>query len=85
MKISTWNVCLGLTTKKEDITRVLNDNKIDICCFQEAEIPINFPINELSINGYLIEVEINAFKIRTCTCIKKWHQLKKKKRPYYYF
>ena len=70
MKISTWNVCLGLTTKKDEVSRILINNNIDICCIQEAEIPLNFPINDLSICGYSIEVEINEFKLRTCVYIK---------------
>ena len=79
MKISTWNVCLGLTTKKDDVTRILNDNKIDVCCIQEAEIPLNFPINDLTIKGYSIEVESNAFKIRTCTYIRNGISYKRRK------
>ena len=70
MKIATWNVCLGLTTKKDEISRTLIQNNIDICCIQEADIPINFPINDLTISGYSIEVEINEFKLRTCMYIK---------------
>jgi hypothetical protein len=52
MKISTCNVCPGLK-KKDDVTRLINENKIDICCIQEAENALNFPS--------FIEVESNAF------------------------
>ena len=48
MKIATWNVCLGLTTKKEIVSRTIVEEDIDICCIQEAEIPVGFPINELT-------------------------------------
>ena len=70
MKIATWNVCLGLTSRKDEIQRILINEDIDICLIQEAEIPMDFPINDLTIRGYSIEVETNEFKLRTCTYIK---------------
>jgi exonuclease III len=70
MKIATWNVCLGLTTKKEIVSRTIVEEDIDICCIQEAEIPAGFPINELTFKNYSIEVEKNTFKQRVCIYIK---------------
>ena len=70
MKIATWNVCLGLTTKKEIVSRTIVEEDIDICCIQEAEIPVGFPINELTFKNYSIEVEKNTFKQRVCIYIK---------------
>jgi hypothetical protein len=37
--------------QKNEVARLILQNDIDICCIQEAEIPQNFPTNELSING----------------------------------
>jgi exonuclease III len=71
MKIATWNVCLGLTSKKDEIQRMLINEDIDICLIQEAEIPMNFPIKDLTIRSYSIEVETNKSKLRTYTYIKR--------------
>jgi exonuclease III len=57
IKFATWNVCHGLTSKKDEIQRIFKNEDIDICLIQEAQIPMNFPIKFLSIRGYLIEVE----------------------------
>ena len=59
MKIASWNVCLGLTTKKDIVSKQIVNNKIDICCIQEAEIQNGFPINNLTFKDYSIEVESN--------------------------
>ena len=52
MKIASWNVCLGLTTKKDIVSKQIVDNKIDICCIQEAEIQNGFSINNLTFKDY---------------------------------
>jgi hypothetical protein len=64
--------------KKDEIQRVITKDNIDICLIQEPAIPVNFPINNLTISRYSIEVENNEFKLRTCMYIKM-HQLQKKK------
>jgi exonuclease III len=46
MKIATWNLCLGLTTKKESFSKTIVEEDIDICCIQETEIPVGFPIKK---------------------------------------
>ena len=79
MKIATWNVCLGLTSKKDEIERMLINEDIDICLIQEAEIPMDFPINDITIRGYSIEVETNKYKLRTCTYIKNGISYKRRK------
>ena len=80
MKIATWNVCLGLTSKKDEIERMLINEDIDICLIQEAEIPMDFPINDITIRGYSIEVETNKYKLRTCTYIKSGISYKRRKK-----
>ena len=43
MKIATWNLCLGLSNKKDTVCDYLAVNNITACCLQETEIPMNFP------------------------------------------
>ena len=70
MKLATWNVCLGLTTKKDHVANLMRKFNLDICCLQETEIPNGFPIKELSLKDYSIEIENNDSKARVCTYIK---------------
>ena len=69
-KIATLNLCLGLKNKKDVVKRLLVDNNIDICCLQETEIDILYPINILSFSGYNYESEVNSIKARTGIYIK---------------
>ena len=41
------------------------ENKIDILCFQEAEIESDFNNDLLNIPGYTLELERNTMKART--------------------
>ena len=70
LKISTWNICLGLKSKKNYVKEKILEEKIDICCIQECDIDANYPVNALSFSGYNIEVETNTKKARCCTYIK---------------
>ena len=56
MKIATWNLCLGLPNKKDNVLRELESNKIDVCCLQETEIDENYPTNILSSPSYELEL-----------------------------
>ena len=60
--IASWNVCLGLTQKKLEISRKIVEEKIDICCLQETEIKSELKDNELTFSGYCIETENNDTK-----------------------
>ena len=62
LKIGTWNLFLGLSNKKETVTRYLNACKIDVCCLQETEIPSGFPENTLNCDNYNVELENNTVK-----------------------
>ena len=55
VKIATWNICLGLKSKKEYVKSKIIEEKIDICCIQESEIPKDFPGDILSFKGYSLE------------------------------
>ena len=63
-KIATLNLCLGLKNKKEQVEKLIIDNKIEILCLQETEIPVNYPIDLLTFRGYNYENENNQFKSR---------------------
>ena len=69
LKLASLNVCLGLMNKLIYIENILVENKVDILCLQEVEIPTNVATKSLSINGYNIELESNSEKSRTCIYI----------------
>ena len=71
VKIATWNLCLGLPNKKDTVLRVLESEKIDICCLQETEIDENYPTNILSSPSYELELEKNIGKKRVGIYVNK--------------
>ena len=71
LKISTWNVCLGLINKKDTVTETLNREGISICCLQETEIPMNFSEEILYCNNYNLELEMNNTKKRVGIYVAK--------------
>ena len=70
MKIATWNLCLGLTNKKDYVYKTLNEEKIDICLLQEVEIENDYPIQLLTSRNFKIEVEKNTKKARSAIAIR---------------
>ena len=70
LKFATWNLCLGLSNKKDIVTSYLKLNNVDICCLQETEISPNFPENILSTDGYNLELELNDNKKRAGIYVK---------------
>ena len=38
MKVATWNLCLGLSNKKDTVLNEIELNSIDVCCMQETEL-----------------------------------------------
>ncbi len=64
IKIATWNVCLGLASKKELVKDYIIENNITVCCLQETELNPNLNENLLTFPGYSLEVERNDFKRR---------------------
>ena len=71
IKIATWNLCLGLPNKKDNVLRELESNKIDVCCLQETEMDKNYPTNILSSPSYELELERNTGKKRVGVFINK--------------
>ena len=71
LRLGTWNLCLGLSNKKEMITDYLKNGNIDICCLQETEIPMNYPEEILNCDDYLLELEQNDDKKRVGIYISK--------------
>ena len=71
IKIATWNLCLGLKSKKDYVSKVIIDENIDICCLQETDLEPNYPTNLLSFNGYELLSENNEYKSRAAIYIKQ--------------
>ena len=67
---ATWNVCHGITNKKDLITNMIYENKIDIICLQEVEIDQKIFTNMKSIKNYNIEIEPNDVRSQVATYIK---------------
>ena len=38
INLDSWNLCLGLKHKKDYVSKILRENKIDICCLQEIDL-----------------------------------------------
>ena len=51
IKIATWNLCLGLTNKKDYVLQIITVNKIDICCMQEIDVKKDYDCNLLTFAG----------------------------------
>ena len=64
IRIATWNLCLGLASKKNLVKHYITENKIDICCLQETELDNQINEDLLSFPGYSLEVEQNDLKRR---------------------
>ena len=62
LKIASWNLCLGLSNKKDIVIDYLKANNVEICCLQETEVDINFPVTELNCKNYNLELEDNDTK-----------------------
>ena len=70
IKIATWNLCLGLTNKKDLVTNYLKSNDISACCLQETEVPPGYPIDILNCNNFNLELEACDGKKRAGIYIK---------------
>ena len=57
MELLHCNACLGISNKKDLITNMINENKIDILCLEEVEIDQKIITNMMSIKNYNIEIE----------------------------
>ena len=70
IKLSTWNICLGLKNKKDYIYQVIDEKEIDVCLLQEVEIDKDYDANLLTKGQFKIEVEKNKVKARVAILIK---------------
>ena len=70
IKLSTWNICLGLKNKKDYIYQVIDKKEIDVCLLQEVEIDKDYDANLLTNGQFKIEVEKNKIKARAAILIK---------------
>ena len=71
LRIATWNLCLGLSNKKNTIKQYITEYKLDVCCMQEIDLQADYPDDLLSFPGYLIETEQNDAKMRVGIYIKR--------------
>ena len=78
LRIGTWNLCLGLTNKKDIVTTTLLSNDIDVCCLQETEIPPDYPTHILNNKHYCVEVERNNGKKRVGIYVKNGLKYKRR-------
>ena len=57
LRIANWNLCLGLTQKKDYAYQTLNHENNDMSLLQEVEITNDHPLQLLSNNNSKLEVE----------------------------
>jgi exonuclease III len=79
MNIATWNLCLGLSKKKDYIREILAELKIDILNLQETKLNPTMNPDLMCIKGYKLEIEQNDDKVRTATYIRKDIDYKRRK------
>ena len=70
VKLASWNLCLGLANKKDLVSKIILENKIDICAMQEIDLPTGYNTNLLSFKGYELLTENNDVKLRTGVYIR---------------
>ena len=68
--LASWNLCLGLANKKDLVSKIIMENKIDICAMQEIDIPSGYDTSILSFKGYELLTENNDVKMRTGVYIR---------------
>ena len=78
MNVGTWNICLGLKSKKDYVKEKIKELNLDVCCIQECEIKKDYNKDILSFRNYNIEVENNSLKSRCCIYIKNNLQYKRR-------
>jgi exonuclease III len=71
IKLTPWNLCLGLLNKKDQVLQELIDNDIDVCCMQETELEPDLPTNILSSSDFVFEPEKSLIKKRVGLYIRK--------------
>jgi exonuclease III len=77
--IATWNVCLGLSKKRDYIREMLTELEIDILNLQETELNPTLNMDLVCIKGYKLEAEQNDEKVRTATYIRNGIEYKRRR------
>ena len=80
VRLASWNLCLGLTNKKDLVSKIILENKIDICAMQEIDLPTGYNVDILSFKGYELITENNDVKNENRSVHKEWNKLHKTKR-----
>ncbi len=72
LKIGSWNVCNGITTKMDYVKYAITEYDLDILFIQEAEIKDSHQEDLYSMQGYASEFCATATggKVRMMCCIK---------------
>ena len=70
LNLGTWNLCNGLCNKVSVVRQLLYQADLDILFLQEIEIPKNYNLSLLIVDGYEIEVSVAANKSRIVAYIK---------------
>ena len=53
-----------MRNKKDYVSKVINEQKLDIVCLQETDIEPSYPLNILTFKGYNFLSENNTIKSR---------------------
>ena len=62
LNLGTWNLCNGLCSKVSVVRQLLYQADLDILFLQETEIPKDYDLPLLAIDGYDIEMSVAAEK-----------------------
>jgi exonuclease III len=64
LKMATWNLCLGVSNKRDYIRNTLIETRIDILNMQETELHEKTDPTQLSIKRYKLALKKSMMKIR---------------------
>ena len=48
IRVASWNLCLGLNNKKDNVSQMIVEHKIDICCMQEIDVKNDYNFSLLT-------------------------------------
>ena len=82
LNLGTWNLCNGLCSKVSVVRQLLYQADLDILFLQETEIPKDYDLSLLAIDGYDLEMSVATEKTRIVTYIKSdvkyWRTMEEK-------
>ena len=68
--IGSWNLCNGLCNKVIFVKQLLYQRDLDVLFLQETEIPQQYDLRSLSVDGYVTEFCNSTDKVRLVAYIK---------------